>query len=178
VVILSTVSDNSANLWRFNMSTGDFRQLTFVKDGEGSCCTPDGKWVFFRGYVTDSVGARLQDSESRGHTHRTGPRQRILACGFTGWRVPSLRQSGWAGRASQIEAHSSKIEGGTPVQQFDTVPDNLNLDWTPDGRALVYTHIVGSARHISMQRAERRSSGPANAFRFRAFEYYRLCVFT
>jgi Tol biopolymer transport system component len=44
-----------------------------------------------------------------------------------------------------------KLDGGAPVQEIDASSDTGNLGWTPDGRALVYLHTVGSARHLYMQ---------------------------
>jgi Tol biopolymer transport system component len=43
------------------------------------------------------------------------------------------------------------LDGSKPVKEIDAPPDIRALGWTPDGRALTFTHIVATARHLYMQ---------------------------
>ena len=55
-MVSRVLESNTPNLWRLNMVTGEFKQLTFGKDEEKGSCTPDGKWVVYNGPPSDGVG--------------------------------------------------------------------------------------------------------------------------
>ncbi|MFZ0284718.1 MAG: protein kinase, partial [Terriglobales bacterium] len=55
-IVSRVLESNTASLWRSNISTGELKQLTFGKDDDIPSCTPDGKWVVYRGFAaSDSV---------------------------------------------------------------------------------------------------------------------------
>ena len=57
MVLISRVSENnSPNLWRLNMATGELKQLTFGGDEEKGSCTPDGKLVVYNSLGEDKGG--------------------------------------------------------------------------------------------------------------------------
>jgi Tol biopolymer transport system component len=50
IVVSRVLGDNVPHVWRLNTVTGELKQLTFGKWGNRSSCSPDGKWVVYRGY--------------------------------------------------------------------------------------------------------------------------------
>jgi serine/threonine protein kinase len=153
VVIVSTVSEkNTANLWRLNVATGEFKQLEFGNDAENSFCTADGKWVLYKGAVaSDRLDHIFKVSIEGGtpieldHGSLGSP---AVSPDSTRVAYPKVEGQGASAKSKFIV---EKLEGGAPVQEIDAPGDNGSLAWTPDGRALTYLHTVGSARHLYMQ---------------------------
>lgn len=153
LVIVSRISEkNRGNLWRFNVATGELKQLTFGKAELSCSCTSDGKWVVYRGdLATDNVGHIFKVPVDGG-----APVE--LAQGHV--QLPSISPDGsfvayvrfeGQGASAKSKFIVQKLEGGAPVQEIEASGDTGNLGWTPDGRALTYLHTVGTARHLYMQ---------------------------
>jgi len=149
---------NTLNLWRFNVATGEQKQLTSGKGEVGPSCTPDGKWVVYRGTAaTDNLD----------HIYKLpidGGTPVELAHG--NFRATSVSPDGSLVTYKKIEGQGAgakskfmvqKLEGGAPLEELDAPADSTDLGWTPDGRAILYTHTVGSSQHLYMQP---RSGGP------------------
>ena len=153
VLIVSLVSDkNTANLWRYNTTNGELKQLTDGKDDEVSSCTPDGKWVVYRGVPsTDAVG-RIFKLSIDGGTPLELDRGNVTSPTVSpdGSSVAYVKIEGQGARAKSKFVFR-KLEGGEKLQEIDAISDTSNLDWTPDGRALTYLHTVGSSRNLYMQ---------------------------
>jgi len=153
VVIVSTVSEqNTANLWRYNNASGEFKQLTFGNDEEASSCTPDGKWVVYRASIaTDNIGHIFKVSVDGG-TPVELARGNVFppAVSPDGSLVAYVRTDG-QGAGAKSRFIVQKLDGGASVQEIEASSDTTALRWTPDGHALTYTHTVGSARHLYMQ---------------------------
>jgi eukaryotic-like serine/threonine-protein kinase len=153
VVIVSTVSEkNTANLWRLNVATGEFKQLTFGQDEEISSCTPDGKWALYGGSIgSDNLGHIFKVSVDGGT-----PIELDRGTVF----MPTVSPDGTLVAYVKVEGQGASakskfivrgLDGGAPVRDIEAPADNGSLAWTPDGRALTYLHTVGSARHLYRQ---------------------------
>jgi Tol biopolymer transport system component/predicted Ser/Thr protein kinase len=152
-LIVSQVSEkNTANLWRLNMGTGELKQLSFGKDEEQSSCTPDGKWVVYRGFpLEDNLGHIFKISIDGGMPVE-------LDRGFV--QPPAVSPDGTSIAYQKIEGQGAsakskfvirKLDSGAQMQEIDAAADSGNLGWTPDGRAVAYLHTVGSTRNLYMQ---------------------------
>ncbi len=154
VAIVTSVSEtNTANLWRVNLGTGESKQLEFGKDAEQSSCTPDGKWVIYRGNIAaDNIGHIFKLSTDGGTPIE-------LAKGNVSPPVVSpdgafvvyIRVDG-QGAEAKSKFILQKIDGGAPVKEIDA-PLNLGgLGWTPDSHALTYvSHTTGNTTNLYMQ---------------------------
>ncbi len=154
VMTFSTVSDkNTANIWRLNVATGELKQLEFGRDAEQSSCTPDGKWVVYRGVVeSDSFPHIFKISIDGGapvelaHGNLSPP-----VVSPDGSLVAYVRVEG-QGAAAKSQFVVQKLDGGAPVHEIDAASSISALDWTPDGRALAYVaNTTGNTQNIYMQ---------------------------
>jgi len=159
---LATVlsSKNTLNLWRFNLATGDSKQLTSGLDEEGPSCTPDGKWAAYIGHADDKISepaifkipvdGRVPVEMARGDVG-------FPAVSPDGSLVAYVKVEG-QGASTKSKLVVQKLDGGAPIEELEAPSDaRLTLGWSPDGRGLTYLHTVGSARHLYMQP---RSGGP------------------
>jgi Tol biopolymer transport system component len=159
VVVLSKASDNStADLFRLNTATGELKQLTFGKNWKdlsgGASCTPDGKWVVYMGKTAeDSLMGIFKISIEGGSPS-------VLARGnlYSSTRAvsPDGRSFAYVSTAGQgldakLKLVVQSLDGSKPVKEIDAPSDTWNLGWTPDGRAVTFTRVVDTARHLYMQ---------------------------
>jgi Tol biopolymer transport system component len=152
-VILSIVSEkNTVNLWRLNPGTGELKQLEFGQDAEQSSCTPDGKWVAYRGQVSNDPVAHVFKVATDGGTPIELAHGNVSppAVSPDGTELAYVRVDG-QGPSAKSKFVLQKMDGGAPVQEIDAPLALSNLGWTPDGRAITYIHTVGSASHLYMQ---------------------------
>jgi eukaryotic-like serine/threonine-protein kinase len=154
VVVLSRLSQNNTpNLWRLNLATGELKQLTFGKDEESAWCTPDGKWLVFRGFISsDSVahifkvsmdgGAPVELAHGQVSGEAVSPDGSFVAYG----RIDGQ------GASAKSKLIVQKLEGGAPVREIDAPATYNQLGWSPDGRALTYLYNnTGSTQNLFMQ---------------------------
>jgi Tol biopolymer transport system component len=155
VVVVSRVFENNTpNLWRLNIPTGQLKQLTFGKDEQASSCTPDGKWVLYSGPANDNVphifkvsvdgGVPVELAQGNVTSPVVSPDGTLIAYGrFEG-----------QGASSKSKFIVQKLEGGAPLKEIE-LPSTYNwqkLGWTPDGHALTYVHnTTGNTQNVYMQ---------------------------
>jgi Tol biopolymer transport system component len=155
VVVDRVLESNTASLWRLNVATGELKQLTFGKDDEIPSCTPDGKWMVYRGYVAgDSMvhifkvpidgGAPEEVAKGQVSSPAVSPDGALVAYG-------KIEGQGAEAKSKFVV---QKLEGGPPVQQIE-LPSTYNwtlLGWAPDGHALTYVHnTAGNITNLYMQ---------------------------
>jgi serine/threonine protein kinase/WD40 repeat protein len=156
VVVLAVVTeDNTQQVWRVNTATGELKQLSFGKDDDGTSCTPDGKWVVYRGYAAaDKVahifkisiegGAPVELAYGSVSGAKISPDGTLLAYGRTDGQ----------GASAKSKFVIQKLEGGAPVQEIE-LPSTYTWDqlgWTPDEHALAYVHnTTGNTMNLYMQ---------------------------
>jgi Tol biopolymer transport system component len=156
LAIVSRVLENNApNLWRFNMATGETKQLTFGKDEEGGSCTPDGKWMIYAGPAANDNVYHIYKVSTDGGDPVELAKGRVYepAVSPDGQTVAYIRIDG-QGASSKSKFVLQKLEGGPPAKEIE-VPSAFNrmyLGWTPDGQGLTYVHnTTGNTQNIYMQ---------------------------
>jgi serine/threonine protein kinase/Tol biopolymer transport system component len=155
VIVTRALEANLPNLWRYNMQTGELKQLTFGTDDESSSCTPDGKWVFYAGPKAGDAFPHIFKVPTDGGT------QTELASGSV--TSPVVSPDGSVIAYGRAEGHGStsrwkfvvqRVDGGPPVREIE-LPPTYNwekLGWSPDGRALTYVHNTsGNTQNLYMQ---------------------------
>jgi Tol biopolymer transport system component len=152
VIVSRLLERNAANLWHFNVATGELKQLTFGKDEENSSCTPDGKWVVYLGFdsmqrifkVPSEGGAPVELAHGNISAPVISPDGAFVAYG----RVD--------GQGSDAKSRFivQKLDGSAPLQEI-VAPSTSNkwtLGWTPDGHALTYVgNTMGNLQNVYMQ---------------------------
>jgi serine/threonine protein kinase/Tol biopolymer transport system component len=153
LITFSTVTGNSANIWRLNTATGESKQLEFGRDAEASFCTPDGKWVVYRTLLKNDTTLHIFKLSTDGgnpaelaHGNVTPP-----SVSPDGNLVMYLRTDG-QGADAKSKFIVQKIDGGAPVYEIDAPSISYNYGWTPDGRGITYaTNTTGNSTNIYMQ---------------------------
>jgi eukaryotic-like serine/threonine-protein kinase len=156
LVIMSRILEsNTASLWRLNVATGELKQLTFGKDDEIPSCTPDGKWMVYRGYVTSDSMVHIFKVSTDGGTPVELAKGRVSSpiVSPDGASVAYGRTDG-QGADAKSKLVVQKLESGAPVREID-VPSTYTwslLGWTPDGHALTYVrNTTGNITNLYMQ---------------------------
>jgi Tol biopolymer transport system component/DNA-binding winged helix-turn-helix (wHTH) protein len=146
IVFMSNRS-GALQVWRMNIDGSDQIQLT---EGEGKnfpAISPDGKWVV---YTTTSDlnlwkisidgGEPIRLTEYIASRPCVSPDGKMIAC--------------VGGNASKRELLILPFEGGQPLKKFDFGGWDSRLQWTADGKALVYAAERNGATVILKQRLE------------------------
>ncbi|HEY4979979.1 MAG TPA: protein kinase [Candidatus Acidoferrum sp.] len=155
VVIGRVLENNSPNLWRLNVATGELKQLTSGKDEERSSCTPDGKWVVYNGSQSnDTVGHIFKISVDGGtpielargteSVPPVSPDGKLIAYGTVEGQ----------GASAKSKIVVQRLEDGAIVKEIDmpSTYDWVKLGWTPDGRALTFVHnTTGNTQNVYLQ---------------------------
>ena len=155
VIVSRVLESNTASLWRLNLATGELKQLTFGKDDEISSCTPDGKWMVYRGFAaTDNVahilklsldgGAPVELAKGQVYSSAVSPDGTFVAYGRTDGQ----------GASAKSKFVVQRLDDSAPAKVIE-VPSTYTwsqLGWTPDGRALSYVHdTTGNITNLYMQ---------------------------
>ncbi len=155
VIVSRVLESNTASLWRLNIATGELKQLTFGKDDEIPSCTPDGKWMVYRGYAaSDGVvhifkvptegGAPIELAKGSLSSPAVSPDGTLVAYG-------KIEGQGASAKSKFVV---QKLDGDAPAQEIE-VPSTYTwsgLWWTPDGHALTYVHnTTGNIINLYMQ---------------------------
>ncbi len=154
-IVSRVLESNTASLWRLNIATGELKQLTFGKDDEIPSCTPDGKWMVYRGYAaSDGVvhifkvptegGAPIELAKGSLSSPAVSPDGTLVAYG-------KIEGQGASAKSKFVV---QKLDGDAPAQEIE-VPSTYTwsgLWWTPDGHALTYVHnTTGNIINLYMQ---------------------------
>ncbi len=143
VVIGRVMEDNSVNLWRLNIATGELRQLTFGKDVEKGSCTPDGNWVVYNDTTpTDGIARifklRIEGGNPVELTHGTGFSPLVSPDG----RLIAYARAEGQGANAKATLEVQQIDDGVIVKQIPipATADWHEFGWTPSGKALSFVH--------------------------------------
>ncbi len=154
-VVGRVLADNTPNVWRLNLATGELKQLTSGVDVERGSCTPDGKWVVYNG---------PQPNDALGHIFKIpidGGKPIELARGTQ--FSPPVSPDGKMIAYGKIEGQGATAKSKIIVQNLDDaaivkeieMPATYNwvwLGWIPDSKAFTYVHnTTGSIQNIYMQ---------------------------
>jgi serine/threonine protein kinase/Tol biopolymer transport system component len=153
LIVFDKVTNNAPNLWRFNIASGELKQLTFGKNDQNPSCTPDGKWVVYVGPGPSDNIAHVFKVSVDGGTPVDLAQGNVSppVVSPDGSLVAYVKTDG-QGASAKSKFIVQKLEGGAPVQEIDASFTLHNLGWTPDGRALTYAHnTTGNTQNVYMQ---------------------------
>ncbi len=150
-ILARFLENNTQNLWRLDLDTGDLKQISDGQYDDSPSCTPDGKWVTFVRFGNGP--ARVMKVSSDG-----GPSME-LAQGDIG--AASVSPDGKAilfdRRAGQGAGASIRLTmetlDGKPLREFSVPQQAEVFGWTPDSRAVSYLLYDpgGNGRHLYIQ---------------------------
>ena len=136
-IVATLLRGSNVQLFRFNISTGELKQLTTGVQDVQPACTPDGKWVV---YGSNDMGAQ--------HIRKVsidGGTSVELASGRIGppllshdGKLIAYTETAGEGRSQQRQFVVRSIDGGPPVGTVAAQNPTLALvEWTPDNRCLL-----------------------------------------
>ncbi len=146
-IVFNSDRTGTPHLWRMNLDGSDQRQLTNGASGEQNAqFSPDGRWLVYRtafGKFTvwkmpasGDEPVQLTDKLSRLPT--ISPDGKLVAYFYRDENAP------W-------RIAVAPLEGGEPLKTTDISAVPLDLNWTPDGRALAYTDSRSGVSNIFAQ---------------------------
>jgi serine/threonine protein kinase len=147
--ILALLRDNSLNLFRYDQSSSELKQLTFGHDAEPPVCTPDGATVFYQDFA--GLPSLRKVSTSGGSS------ELVAANVFDGAdispdgkRIVFVETTG-SGKDQKNGLVIQDLEGG---KSSTVLPASVALhraQWAPDGRGLVLDVTTGVGTSLFYQ---------------------------
>lgn len=147
-------ADQTVNVWKFNLATGETAVTTNARSASSLSCTPDGKSFVYQDYGAHAIYKMALDGGSpKEVAHGTvycpaiSPDGKLLAY---------IKADGQAAKLKTTIVVSS-LEGGPALKEIVMPPDlqNLNgapaLRWAPDGNGLTWLSTIKNAQHVMMQ---------------------------
>ncbi len=158
IVLIRVLENHKPSIWRLNVATGELKQLTFGRGEEFPSCTPDGKWVVYRGLLaTDSVGHILRVSIDGGAPLELAHGGVVSPLVSPDGTLVVYARSDREGPSMKRRWVVQRLGGGAIMREFE-VPLNDNgltaqqLGWTPDGRAFTFVHnTTGNVQNVYVQ---------------------------
>src|SRR5580704_9118509 len=159
------------NVWRMSPDGSNLKQLTYGSTDIAANCAPDGKWVYYE----DWVNSQLMRVPTNGGTPEIVPGTIVPHTIFTQPGFGVSRDGKWlAILLNQIESNGSAnkialvpLDAGPnpPVQLLDPDPRVAwNPQFTPDGRALVYSIRQNGVDNLWLQPVDGSQGRQITAF--------------
>ncbi len=146
--VVGLLRDNNLNLFRYNQSGGEVKQLTFERDAESPVCSKDGSTVY---YDDNFEGPALKRVSTNGGTPQVvahnAPNGMSLSPDEQ--RVAFFQYSG-SGAAHKVQLVLQNVNTG--AQTFLPSTGVLHFPaWAPDGRALILIKATGAGSNLFYQ---------------------------
>ena len=153
LVVSRILESNTPNLWRFNVVTGELKQLTFGKHEEKGFCTPDGKWVVYNdSQQNDGVGNIFKISIDGGTPVELARGTRFDPKVSPDGKLIAYGRSEGQGAGVKTKMVVQRLEDAAIVKEVKLLGMSAHLGWTPDGQALTYVgDTTGSTQNLYMQ---------------------------
>jgi Tol biopolymer transport system component len=131
-------------VWRMNRDGGNQVQLTAGSSYTNPAVSPDGKWVLFNSAadwhlwkVPIDGGEAIRLTDYVAYTPDVSPDGRLVA---------SVGRSG-----AKRELLILSSDGGPPLKRFEFAEWAPGLEWTPDGKGLIYSAERGTMMSLMTQ---------------------------
>jgi len=153
VVYSSHRTSDHPNIWRVDRDGGNPKQLTFGKTEVDPECSPDGKWVVYVSWDDNYKGSIWRVSIDGGSPaqltadHITNPSPAISPDS----KLLSYSHALPGDRVKWIEIvpFDDKLSlGRKPIKTLPLPETADNVQWAPDGRAVVYAEIEGRVANL------------------------------
>ncbi len=170
---IAFISDRTGNrnVWRMDTDGGNAVRLTGGLSDELPRFSPDGRWVVYSSLDPSKSGlwmvsvdggdpVRITDRDAHGPA--VSPDGKLIACLMRG----NPNSADQAARIALIP-----FEGGSPVQTFEIqnavtfASLSLQLHWSADGRALLYTSTINNVSNIWSQPLDGGKSAQVTDFK-------------
>jgi Tol biopolymer transport system component len=148
------VADQTANVWKLNVATGETAQLTNTKLAGSLSCTPDGKSFVYQDYGAQAIYRMAVDGGSPKEVARGNVSSPAISP--DGKSLAYVKVEG-QGAKLKVSLVVSSLDGGPALKEIVMPPDlqNMNgsqaLRWTPDGRGVTWLSTIKNAQHVMMQ---------------------------
>ena len=146
--VLGLLRDNNLNLFRYNQSSGEMKQLTFERDAESPVCTKDGSTVY---YDDNFEGPALKRVSTSGGTPQVvAPRAPGgVSLSPDDQRLAFFQFSG-SGGEHKVQLAVQNVNGG--AQTFLPSTGVIHFpEWAPDGRAFILNKVTGAGSNLFYQ---------------------------
>jgi Tol biopolymer transport system component len=156
MVVSRVLASNTANLWRFNVVSGELKQLTFGTNEEKGFCTPDGKWVVYNDYQgNDGAGQIFKISIDGGTPVELARGTRFDPPVSPDGKLIAYSRTDGQGASAKSRIVVQRLEDAAIVKEIELPVARTTWHapgWTPDGQALTYVHdTTGNAENLYMQ---------------------------
>jgi len=149
-IVVALVRGNTLNIFKYNLGTGDLKQLSSGRDTEQPACTPDGKTVFYQQY--EGTPSLMRVSAEGG-----SPPQQVATNTFAGPKVsPDGKQIVYlqavgSGSEQKFQLVIQSIDGRQSAKMLPASASVHDYDWSPDGRGLVLDLGTGVGSNLFYQ---------------------------
>ncbi len=153
VVASGTGDDGSFGIWKLNLTTGVYKQITNGFNDTSPQCTMDGKWVVY----FDSINGKLMRVPAEGGTPAevSGPDFGALDISPDGTRIVGLNSAeGYVDGKPKSVIH---LIGTNDWKEVATVnvgmmnTENQKVRFMPDGKGAVFDAVVDGKRNLWAQ---------------------------
>jgi Tol biopolymer transport system component len=145
IVFVSTRT-GSPHIWRMNSDGSNLKQLTNGIAEVSPVVTPDNQWIVYQSAdnlglwkVSIDGGNPVQVMDRLASQHAVSPDGKLIACRY---REQDL---------SPFVLALIDFATGKTVKTIDIPPTNNSLDWSADGRSVLYTDTRGGVSNIWSQ---------------------------
>lgn len=145
IVFVSTRT-GAPHIWRMDSDGANARQITNTIAEVDPYVSPDGKWILFQNVSGSGIwkipidgGEPVQITNKLVSQSTISPDGKLVACRY---REQDL---------SPFQLGLIDFATGRTVKTMDLPPTERNLDWTSDGRAVVYVDSRGGVSNIWSQ---------------------------
>ena len=150
-ILTRYLDDNTLNLWRLNLDSGDLKQISDGQYDDVPSCTPDGKQIVFMRFgqgmpqvmkVSSDGGAPTELARGNIHQASVSP---------DGKSILFDKRVG-QGSALSLRLVAATLDG-KPLQEISIPQQSDIFGWAPDGRAVTYLLFDpgGNVRHLYVQ---------------------------
>lgn len=152
-IIFSSSRAGQYNIWIMDIDGGNPRKLTSGSRDINPTCSADGQWVFYTTYDSDQQrvakvsihgGDPIRLTDYPSSRPLVSPDGKQIACGYIDEQDRPLR---W--KLAIIRA-----DGGPPLKTFEISGFDSVVQWTADGRALLFNKTHNGVTNIWSQPIE------------------------